>query len=232
MQNPARRHQSAELLRKNGVYILGRKRKNVKGRKEIHLMRKATLFLAAALLVTTAYAQQGQPGRFQGRAAASTDAIKTYLKLSDQQVTDLKALQTAMRDELKPLVQQLADKTRTLRDELRKDPVDTATVSALRKDIDTLKSQISTKRDDYGVKARKVLSGDQLKALDALQQALALLPAAHQAVGLNLIEVPEDLRGLIGGGGRMGAGVGYGRGAGAGMGAGSGRPMVGRRPGV
>jgi Spy/CpxP family protein refolding chaperone len=187
-------------------------------------MRKTTLFLAASLLVATAYAQQGQPGRFQARTAASTDAIQTYLKLSDQQVTDLKALQTTMRVDIKPLAQQLADKTKTLRDELKKDPVDAATVSALRKDIDALKSQIGAKRDEYGVKARKVLSGDQLKALDALQQALALLPAARQAIGLNLMEVPEDLRGLIGRGGRMGAG--------AGMGAGSGRPMVGRRPGV
>jgi len=187
-------------------------------------MKTAQLLLAAALLAGTALAQQGAPRADMSPKTPPTDAIKAYLKLTDQQATDLQALRTSLREAVRPLARQLADKTKTLREELKKDPVNATAVSTLRAEINDLKVQISAKRDEYGAKSRKVLSGEQLAALDALQQALSLLPAARQAIGLNLIDIPEGLAGMLGGGRRAAGAV---PGIGAGPTAG---PASGRRP--
>jgi Spy/CpxP family protein refolding chaperone len=130
----------------------------------------------------------GRQGAFQ--------ALQDYLKLTPQQVDDLKAVQTSMREALRPLFEQLAPKAKALRAELRKDPVDATVVSNLRKEIEDLQNSIKAKREEYAANSRNVLDPDQQKALANLEQALSLQRAAHQAAGLNLIDAPEGAAGF------------------------------------
>jgi Spy/CpxP family protein refolding chaperone len=158
----------------------------------------AVLLLAGIVLAQTAPLQNKGARRQQaaGQQGTPFQALQDYLKLSPQQIDDLKAVQASMREELRPLFQQLAAKARALREELRKDPVDSTAVSNLRKEVETIQSNIKAKREEFASKNRNVLTSDQVKALAALEQALSLQRAAHQAAGLNLIDAPEGKRGF------------------------------------
>jgi Spy/CpxP family protein refolding chaperone len=168
-------------------------------------MRFAKITAVFLMMIAPAFAQ----GRFMGARRmmaagqeqfGNLDALKDYLKLTPQQVTDLQAVRSAMRTEVKPMVQALAPKLKALREAMRQDPVDSEAVSKLRKEIDDARSAIRTKRDEFGAKARGMLTADQVSSLQALDQALKLERAAHQAMQAGFIAPPEgaDLPGLRG----------------------------------
>lgn len=164
-------------------------------------MRIAGLALSALLLVGAVFAQQGPP---QGRPHAGGGALqelKTYLNLSDAQVSNLTAVETAMRDALKPLVQGLAEKTKALRDENQKTTPDPKVVAQLKQDIAGLRDQIQTQRASYQKQLLGFLNPDQITALNKLEQVLKLFPVARAAAALDLIDAPDGP-----GGGRMGMG--------------------------
>ncbi len=159
---------------------------------------KAIKFLLVTLFLAGSAMAQGWRARgIQEAPVPPTDALKEYLKLSDQQLADLKAVQKSMREALKPIVDQLAVKGKALREELKKTPVDTAAVTKLRSDIQALHDQAKPIRANYSKQAVGILAHDQQAALANLEQALSLQAAARQAVGLNLIEPPEGAPGWL-----------------------------------
>jgi hypothetical protein len=185
---------------------------NLKGDLKMKIVR---LTFAALLLAGTVFAQQGPPRRplRDGRVLA---ALRAYLTLTDAQVTSLTAVETGMRDALKPLVQDLAAKTKALRDEKQKATPDTGVVAQLKKDIAGLRDQIQTQRASFRTQLRGYLTSDQTDLLTKLEEALKLLPVARAAAALDLIDAPDGP-----GGGRFGMGGPGGPGM-----------MMRRRPGI
>jgi Spy/CpxP family protein refolding chaperone len=154
------------------------------------------------LFAGTAFAQQGPMARMPG-ARANLEALKSYLNLTDAQVTALQTVQTSLRTALQPLAQDLAAKTKALRDENGKATPDPNVVAQLKADITSLRDQIQTQRTSFQAQAQAVLTTDQLAALTKLEQALKLLVVAREAAALDLITLP----GGFGGMGGFGAGA-------------------------
>ncbi len=166
-------------------------------------MKFARLTIAVLLLASPLFAWQvRQMGPAGGVGAGEGgigrfDALKEYLKLTPQQITELREVQSSMRDAVRPLVQDLVPQVKALRTALRQDPVDSAAVTRLRQEIESARTTIRAKRDEFGAKARGVLTPDQVSSLGALEQALKLQAEARQAAQVGLIESPQGAqRGL------------------------------------
>ena len=145
------------------------------------------LLLCAGMLV----AQQATPNRGPRANMMQTDQLKAYLGLSDQQMQDLSGVQRSFRQAARPLMQQMADKSKELRQAMQQNPVDSSLVSQLKGDLTELRDQVQGLRTQYRAQAQGFLTEDQKTKLGALEKALELLPAARQAAGLNLLEIPE-----------------------------------------
>ncbi len=161
-------------------------------------MRIATVLFAVLLVAGAAFAQQGPAAAAPHRGLVQTDLIKSFLNLSDQQVQDLTGIETSFRDAARPLMQQMREKGQTIRQTLQQDPQ--ADISQLQSDLASLRTQIKDLRAQYQAQAQKVLTEDQKTSLASLQKALELMPTAHQAMALNLLEQPEGFPGGFGGG--------------------------------
>lgn len=142
------------------------------------------------LFAGTAFAQRGPMARTPG-SGPNLQALKTYLNLTDAQVTSLQTVQTSLRNAIQPLAQDLAAKTKALREENSKTTPDPNVVSQLKADIASLRSQIQTQRSNYQGQAQAVLTTDQVTALNKLEEALKLVVVAREAVALDLISGPE-----------------------------------------
>lgn len=160
-------------------------------------MKIATVSFALLLTASTAFAQSGMWGRGPGMGAAATDQVKAYLNLSDAQLQQITGLQSSFREAARPLMQQMREKAKTLRQTLKNDP--NADVTQLKADMASLRSQVKDLRAQYRTQADNVLTEDQKASLATLQKALELVPTAHQAIGLNLLEGPEGFAGGFGG---------------------------------
>jgi Spy/CpxP family protein refolding chaperone len=161
-------------------------------------MRIARWTAGVILLAATAFAQQGPPARRPGNGPG-LQALKTYLNLTDAQVTALAAVQTSLRNAIQPLAQDLAAKTKALRDENSKTTPDPNVVSQLKSEIASLRDQIQTQRSSFRAQAQALLTSDQIAALNKLEQALKLLVTAREAAALDLIDFPEGFGGGPGG---------------------------------
>jgi Spy/CpxP family protein refolding chaperone len=140
-------------------------------------------------------AQQGTPNRGPRANAMQTDQLKTYLGLSDQQVQDISGVQSSFRQAAQPLMQQMAEKSKDLRQAMQQNPVDSSLVNQLKSDLSGLRDQMQSLRTQYRAQAQGYLTEDQKTKLGALEQALTLLPAARQAAGMNLLEAPAGAAG-------------------------------------
>ncbi len=161
-------------------------------------MKLAGWTLTAVLFAGTALAQQAP---VQGTATAARpglQALQTYLNLTDDQVTNLKAVETSLRSTIKPLFQNLVTKRQALRAENQKTTPDPTVITQLNQDIANLLSEIEVQRDAYRKQALAVLTTDQLAQLDKLTQALLLVPVGRAAVALDLISAPQGFGGMRG----------------------------------
>ena len=120
------------------------------------------------------------------------DALQNYLQLTDLQVTDLTAVNAALREAVHPIRQQIREKQHELRGELRQEVPNTGLVGQIEVDIKNLKNEAAAIRADFMVQSRALLTSDQVAALGALENALSLVAPATQAVRANLIEPQED----------------------------------------
>lgn len=152
-------------------------------------MRTATVLFAVLLVAAAVFAQQGPPAGMPHRGMVQTDLIKSFLNLSDQQLQDLTGIETSFRQAARPLMQQMREKGQTMRQTLQQDPK--ADISQLQADLANLRTQIKDLHAEYQAQAQRVLTEEQKTSLATLQKALELMPAAHQAMGLNLLERPE-----------------------------------------
>jgi Spy/CpxP family protein refolding chaperone len=158
-------------------------------------MKITTMSLAALLCAGALLAQQGSPKWGQRPNGAPTDKVKAFLNLTDQQVQDLTAVQVSFRQAARPLRQQMEEKAKAQRQASAQNPVDSALVTQLQADLASLRTQQQSLHATYRTQALNILSDQQKTGLANLQQALDLMPAAHQAAGLNLLELPQGFQG-------------------------------------
>lgn len=144
-------------------------------------------------------------------AGAHLTALKDYLALTDDQVTQLKELRkTNFETNVKPIVEQLRTKGKELHDLLQTSNPDPAKVGQLTVEIKALRDQIKAQRADLDKKAAAILTPAQVAKLADLEKAATLLPAMHQAMAVGLIDPPEGMGGGMGMGmrGNMGGRAG------------------------
>ena len=172
-----------------------------------------------ALTAATLFAQ-GPRGGGPPRAAAdltppAPTELKTALGLTDAQVAALIKLQDQKRTQLEPIMQQIATQRTALRDALAKTNPDAFAIAAILTQIQSLEKQVSTIDASFQTQAIATLNADQKTKLKNLETAQSLMPAVHQAVGLDLLSQPACCAGA-GPGGMGGPGPGP-RGFGGGM---------------
>lgn len=131
-------------------------------------------------------------------------AIKTYLNLTDAQVTSLNELTKSERQASQAVSSDLRTKHQALNQALRGGTTDAATLTSMSQAVQASEQKMVALRQQYQTQAAGLLTGDQVTKLKALTDAAALMPSVHEATMLNLIAPPA------GGGG----GFGWGRGPG------------------
>jgi len=154
---------------------------------------------------------QGPGGRgFRGATATGTapvppvDAVKTYLSLSDSQITGFDAIRKTAMTAAEPIAQQLQTKMQALRTAMNATPVNAATITSLQAEITALRTQLDKFQSDARAQMAATLSADQKAKLATLAAAAALRDQVQGASALGL---------LAGGpGGPGGRGFGKGKG--------------------
>jgi hypothetical protein len=76
---------------------------------------------------------------------------------------------------------------------LQKGGADAATAGKLLVDIQALQGSMSKTHESFSAQAANTLTADQKAKLKTLQDAVALMPAIHQASALGLLASPQGL---------------------------------------
>ena len=135
------------------------------------------------------------------RVAASYDELKAALGLSDAQINQLRQLQLSAAQANRNVLEQLAERARTLRDAMKTEN-DPAVLGRILIDIRNLRKQLTDAETRTRDQALQILTADQRTKLRTLEDALKLQPAIQQAVMLHLMARPqvEGLGMWLGGG--------------------------------
>ena len=162
-------------------------------------IRNTTLSIAA-LAVAGAVLMQAQPPRGGGHHSQNFTALKTYLNLTDAQVTSLHELTKSERLATQPVASDLRTKHQALEHALRAGTTDAGTLTTMTQAVQAGEQKMLAVRQQYQTQAVAVLTGDQQGKLKALTDAAALMPSVHEAAALHLI-APQFGRGGPGAGG-------------------------------
>ncbi len=176
-------------------------------------MKLAALVMTATMIV---YAQP--PGRGpRGAAAAAVtppvDAVKTYLSLTDSQLTGFQAIRQTAMTAGQPIADQLRTKQQALQVAINQTTIDTAAVTTLKAAITALQAQIAKIQSDARAQMAALLGTDQKAKLATLTAAAALRNEVQEAAMIGLVDAGQGLGGFGGPGGPGGRGPG-GRGPG------------------
>jgi Spy/CpxP family protein refolding chaperone len=123
----------------------------------------------------------------------SLDALKTYLNLTDSQVQGLQQIQQQEWQANRTTMQTIRQNQANLDSMLQKGGADAATTGKLMMDIQALRSSMSKTHESFSAQAANTLTADQKAKLKTLQDAMALMPAIHQASALGLLASPQGL---------------------------------------
>lgn len=123
---------------------------------------------------------------------AQFEAVREALQLSPEQIQQLQDIHAAFREAAQSGREQIRTLQTQLRDEFQSDNPNAAIIGQIQLDIRSLQSQIADTRSEFSQQARALLTPEQAAALWVLEQALAAVPAARQAVALNLIDNQES----------------------------------------
>ncbi len=156
-------------------------------------MKTTTLAVCLfGLTVFTAAAQGPRRPPASPGSPPAVNAVKEALNLTDGQLTQLRTLQQNRIQANRQLQDQIAERQRTLAQTLQQSAPDAVTVGNLLLDANKLRKQIQTNDETYRGMAANVLTADQKKKLQDLENALKLRPAIEQAMALGLLAPPAD----------------------------------------
>jgi Spy/CpxP family protein refolding chaperone len=122
----------------------------------------------------------------------SLDALKTYLNLTDSQVQALQQIQQQERQTNRATVQKMRQSQANLDDLIQKGGADAATAGRLLLEIQDMQASLSKSHATFSAQSASTLTVDQKSKLKSLQDAMALMPAIHQAAGVGLLAMPQD----------------------------------------
>ncbi|MCU1235856.1 MAG: hypothetical protein JWP63_3823 [Candidatus Solibacter sp.] len=142
--------------------------------------------LALTVLAVSAWAQPPAP---------SATELKSYLSLSDAQVTSLQTLQQNLHTSIAATMQQIQTKQRALDTQLAAGNTSAAIVGQELLDIQGLRKSVTTAQTASQSQALNVLTADQKTKLKALTDASALRPQVQEGLALGLIVPPADAQG-------------------------------------
>jgi Spy/CpxP family protein refolding chaperone len=125
----------------------------------------------------------------------SLDALKTYLNLTDSQVQALQQIQQQERQTNRATVQKMRQSQANLDDLIQKGGADAATAGRLLLEIQDMQASLSKSHATFSAQSASTLTVDQKSKLKSLQDAMALMPAIHQAAGVGLLAMPQDAAG-------------------------------------
>ena len=127
----------------------------------------------------------------QGPPAPPAPAeLKAYLGLSDSQVQALQQIQQQEREALRTIHDEMAQKQKTLGDQLQAGGTDASALGRLLLDIQNLRKRIEDAQKTFQDQVSNQLTADQKAKLKALEEAAKLQPVIGQAMGLNLLTPP------------------------------------------
>jgi Spy/CpxP family protein refolding chaperone len=124
--------------------------------------------------------------------------VKTYLSLTDAQLTSLTSIHTAERSAAQSILEQMQTKRTALTSALSAGTTASA-AGQLLLDIEALRKQLSTLNATYQTQASAVLSEAQKTKLKTLDEASKLNAQIHQATALNLLTPPAEANPGMGG---------------------------------
>jgi Spy/CpxP family protein refolding chaperone len=151
------------------------------------------------VLFASVLAAQPGPGR-GGRwfvDGGGTDALKSALNLTDDQITKLRELRKTEFDAVKAVLDKLRDNREALKAQVDKG-TDANAIGNLVLAGKALREQLRQSNESYHKQAVALLNPTQQEALKKLQDATKLIPAVGQARALNLLERPEEDEGWLG----------------------------------
>lgn len=162
---------------------------------------KSKLILTLALAAGAAFAQSGPP-------APKLDEVKTYLSLTDAQVTSIEAVRTSNRSAREAIFTQIRTDQKALRTALNNGSSDASALGGYLTDIETQKKKLKDLNDSERTQALAILTDAQKVKLAALQAAAELQPTVREASFLGLLTPPAKGGDLMPFGGPGGGGPG------------------------
>ena len=139
------------------------------------------------MMATAASLLAQRPGP---RPEPSLDALKTYLNLTDSQVQGLQQIRQQEWQANRTTMQTIRQNQANL-DSMLKSGADAATTGKLLVEIQALRTSMSKTHESFSAQAANTLTVDQKAKLKNLQDAMALMPAIHQASALGLLAPPQ-----------------------------------------
>ena len=170
-------------------------------------MRTLNLIAVSFFCTATLLAQGPQFERGEGRRGRGmrTDALNNYLNLTEQQVADLQAAKRAFHEASRPVMEEMRDKGRALREELGLASPSPLAVGDLTLQLKALKDQLKAAKTAQREQNLSLLNAEQLDQVSELERLLSLQAVVHQAAAMNFIQGPEHGPGMRRGfGGRGG----------------------------
>ncbi len=141
-----------------------------------------------------------------GPGLAGTEALKSYLGLTDAQVEQMRTLRKQRAEAMQPEAAAMRAKALELRQLMQTASPDPAKVGALTVELKQLRDKAAAARSGLNDQMKAVLTAEQQAKLKDLEAAAKLGPAVRQAVGMGLIEPPQ-MEGMGAGMGLMGQGL-------------------------
>jgi Spy/CpxP family protein refolding chaperone len=175
-------------------------------RRYLPLLMLMTLFLAAIHATAQAGPPQMPPpamvpappqARFQQPAPGAVpnapmpenpvQVLTRFLQLTEQQVADLRALLEVRKDVVEPLMKQIPEKEKELRDLLNAAGPEPAAVGRVTIAIHDLRRQVEEARKDFAAGFEALLTADQKTRVNAARQAARLQPVVGALRDLGII---------------------------------------------
>lgn len=143
---------------------------------------------AALAVAMFAYAQPpGRGAASQGKGGPPVDAVKTYLTLTDSQITGFQAIRQTAQTAGEPIGEQLRTKQQALRTALNATPVNAATITSLQGEITALRAQLDKIQEGARAQMAALLSAAQKTKLATLEAAATLREEVQGAAAIGLV---------------------------------------------
>ncbi len=161
-------------------------------------MRTLNLIAISFLCAATLLAQERTFERGEGRRGRGTrtEGLNNYLNLTEPQVADLQAAKRAFREETRPLMEELHETGRALREEMGLVSPNPSVIGDLTVQLKGLREQLKAAKTAQREQILGFLTEEQRGQVEELERVMSLQAVAHQAAAMNFIEGPEHGPGM------------------------------------